>query len=178
MTAHPHHETSLPVPVRYVPASRPDRGPAMVEHIDRRLCRNCGNWYWTGDEHSCPTRDQVTAAYIPPPVADPATIPDPDRTHPAGLTWYALLEPQPIQLGPGTHRPALHPVLYLDAGRYWSGARHGLAVGRALIDMETAAVRYALSASFDRVPRLAIVLAAAASRWVHASTAYAEEFAS
>ncbi|MFD2794583.1 hypothetical protein ACFS27_13585 [Promicromonospora vindobonensis] len=150
----------------------------MVEHIDRRQCRSCGNWYWTGDEHTCPPAGQIAAVYIPPAVADPATIPDPDRTHPVGLTWYVPLEAQQIQLGSSTHRPALHPALHLDAGRYWSGARHGLAVGQALIDMETAAVRYALSASFDRAPRLAVALVEAANRWDRANTAYAEEFAS
>lgn len=178
MTARQHHESSLPVPLRYVPASRPDRGPAMVEHIDRRLCRDCGNWYWTGDEHTCPPRDQVTAAYIAPAVADPSTIPDPDRAHPASLTWHVPQRPRPIMPGSGADGPVLHPALHLDAGRYWAGAKHGLAVGRSRIVMDAAAVRYALSALLDRSPHLAIALAAAANRWVHASTAYAEEFAS
>ncbi|PUB32550.1 hypothetical protein C8K30_1011076 [Promicromonospora sp. AC04] len=150
----------------------------IAEHIDRRQCKNCGNWFWTGDEHTCPKPGEVAAAYLPPAVLDPASIPDPDRPHVAGLTWFAPLESRPIPLGPGAGAPALHPALHLAADRYWSGAGYGLAVGRARIAMDSTAIEYALSASLERSPHLAAALAETASVWNHALRRHAEEFAS
>ncbi|MFD2792552.1 hypothetical protein ACFS27_03225 [Promicromonospora vindobonensis] len=106
------------------------------------------------------------------------TIPDPDRTHPAGLTWYAPLESRPIVLGPSEDHPDLRPALALDAGRFWSGARHGLAVGRARVQLDDAAVRYALSADLRRAPAEVAALAQAATAWDHAIHAYAKDLSS
>src|SRR5690606_42032137 len=66
----------------------------------------------------------------PTPLADPATLPDLDRTHPAALTWLAPLEPRPIALGPSADPPVLRHALDIGADRFWSSARHGLVVGR------------------------------------------------
>jgi hypothetical protein len=110
--------------------------------------------------------------------ADPATIPDQDRAHPAGLTWLAPLEARPIVLGPSNDRPDLRPALAIGADRFWTHAHHGLAVGRARRDMDTAAVRYAFAASLDRSPHLAVAMVEAAGVWDRATTDYAKELAS
>jgi hypothetical protein len=107
---------------------------------------------------------------LAPIAADPTAIPDPDRAHPAGLTWVEPLTPRPIALGPSADHPDVRPVLALDAGRFWTAARHGLAVGRARREMDTAAVRYALSASLSRAPHLAVAMAEAAGVWTDATT--------
>lgn len=132
----------------------------------RVRCPRCGTWYGLDETHVCATASiQIATA-----AADPTALPDPDRAHPAGLTWLAPLEPRPIALGPSADHPDIRPALALDAGRYWTAARHGLAVGRARREMDTAAVRYALSASLDRSPHLAVAMAEAAGAWDAATT--------
>lgn len=133
-----------------------------MAHDVRTRCSSCGTWYWAGDAHAC------SAVY-------PTAIPDPDRAHPAGLTWLIPLEPRPIALGPSADHPEVRPALALDAGRFWTAARHGLAVGRARREMDTAAVRYALSASLDRSPHLAVAMAEAAGVWDAATTSAARD---
>jgi len=112
-----------------------------MTHDVRTMCHTCGAWYWVSDGHSCPSR---TAAYIPPAAVSPSDLPDGDRPLIPGLTWVVPLESRPIALGPSTDRPEIRPALALDADRYWSHARHGLAVGRARRDLDTAARDYAL----------------------------------
>jgi hypothetical protein len=119
--------------------------------------------------------DAPRSLNLSPVVADPAAIPDPDRAHPAGLTWVEPLTPRPIILGPSANHPDVRPALALDAGRFWTAARHGLAVGYARREMDTAAVRYALSASLDRAPHLAIAMVEAAGVWDEATTAAAHD---
>jgi hypothetical protein len=109
---------------------------------------------------------------LPPVAADPTTIPDPDRAHPAGLTWVEPLTPRPIVI---TDAPEIRPALALDAGRFWTAARHGLAVGRARREMDMAAVRYALSASLSRAPHLAVAMAEAAGIWTDATSSAAHD---
>lgn len=94
----------------------------------------------------------------PTPLADPATLPDPYRTHPAALTWLAPLEPRPIALGPSADHPVLRHALDIGADRFWSSARHGLVVGRKQAAFDTAAFQYALAASPARSPHLRAAL--------------------
>lgn len=105
-----------------------------------------------------------------------AEIPDPDRAHPAGLTWVEPLTPRPIALGPSTDHPEVRPALALDAGRFWSEARHGLAVGRAEIEMDTAVLHQGMAAN-PRQGYLRAAVAEAAAVWVLATEMYAKEIA-
>jgi hypothetical protein len=116
----------------------------------------------------------MSAAHIPSPVADPSALPDPDRAHPAGLTWITPLTPRPIPLGPSEDHPEVRPALALDAGRFWSEARHGLAVGRAEIAMDTAVLHQGMAAN-PRQGFLRAAVAEAAARWTRATENYAEE---
>lgn len=82
----------------------------------------------------------------PTPLADPATLPDPDRAHPAALTWLAPLESRPIALGPSADHPVLRHALDIGADRFWSSAEHGREVGRKQAAFDDAAIDYALAA--------------------------------
>lgn len=112
---------------------------------------------------------------LSPVVADPATIPDPDRAHPASLTWVEPLVPRPILVGPSADHPELRHVLALDAGRFWSASRHGTRVARRRQAMDDAAFDYALSADPSRSPHLALAMAEAAGAWTDATDAYASD---
>lgn len=134
-------------------------------------CQKCGTWYGLDESHVC----AASSIQLVELAADAAEVPDPDRAHPAGLTWVEPLVPRPIALGPSTDHPEVRPVLALDAHRFWSGARHGLAVGRARVELDDAAVRYALSADLCRAPAEVAALAQAATAWDAAIHAYAKE---
>lgn len=117
----------------------------------------------------------MSAAYIPGSAADPAAIPDPDRPHPPGLTWYVPLLPRPILIGPSEDHPDVHPALALNADQFWSSVHHGLRVGRARVALDLAAVQYALSASLDRARTEVADLADAAEAWATAVQEYTLE---
>lgn len=117
----------------------------------------------------------MSAAHIPPSGTDPATLPDPDRPHPPGLTWYVPLLPRPILLGPSEDHPEIQPALALDADRFWSSVHHGFRVGRARAAFDLAAVQYALSASLDRARTEVTDLADAAQAWATAVHDYTLE---
>lgn len=72
-----------------------------------------------------------------------AEIPDPDRTVPPGLRWTTPLESRPIILG--RDHPEIRPVLDLQAGRFWTASRHGLAIGRAERTLHNAAMDFAFA---------------------------------
>jgi hypothetical protein len=119
----------------------------------------------------------VTVTLPPDGAVDLAvTIPaDPPPAHPAGLTWVVPAEQHPIVIGPSTDHPELHSALDLRADRFWSGARHGLAVGRARVAMDDAAIEYALSADMHSSSHLAAGLADAATAWARAAAAAAHD---
>lgn len=111
-------------------------------------------------------------------IPDPADLPDLDRQTPPGMTWRAPLMPRPIPLGPSEDRPEVRPALALDADRFWSGARHGLAVGRARIALDAAAIQYALSAQLDRARAEVSALVDAAAAWDRTLSNYSKELTS
>lgn len=145
-----------------------------VVDYGRVRCNACGDFYDIDEGHTCPSA--AAAALLPAAVVDasavpdPATLPDPDadepdRTYPAGLTWVEPLMPRPIVLGPSADHPDLRPALALDAGRFWSEARHGLEIGRKQIDVEEGAVWYALAPNMRTAPeRLAYLVDAIEAR--------------
>lgn len=137
----------------------------------RVRCPKCGTWYGLDETHVCAT----ASIQIDPAAANPTTVPDLDRPHPAGLTWVSPLTPRPIVLGPSADHAELHPALDLAADRFWSSARHGLAVGHARLEMDAAAMAYALSASPQASPHLAVAMAEAADVWTHATTSAARD---
>jgi len=137
----------------------------------RVRCPRCGTWYGLDESHVCAS----SSIQIDSNAFDPAALPDPDRPHPAGLTWVEPLVPRPIVI---TDSPDTRPALDIQADRFWSGARHGLAVGRARIRLDDAALRYALSADLGRAPAEVSALAQAATAWDTAITDYAKELAS
>ncbi|MEU4386795.1 hypothetical protein [Promicromonospora sp. NPDC023805] len=127
-------------------------------------CQICKEFYDIDEGHVCPLGG-AAAPTLPVDVVDVAAVPDEDRPHPVGLTWVAPLEARPIVLGPSADHPELRPALALDAHRFWSHARHGLAVGRAEIDLEEAAVWYAIAPNMRTAPeRLAYLVETAAVR--------------
>lgn len=134
----------------------------------RVRCPKCGTWYGLDETHVCAT----ASIQIDTVAADPTTLPDPDRAHPAGLTWVEPLTPRSIVI---TDAPDIRPALALDAHRFWTGAHHGLAVGRARRAMDQAAIRYSLSAQLDRAPHLAVAMAEAAGVWSTATSSAAHE---
>jgi hypothetical protein len=79
-----------------------------------------------------------------------AELPDPGRTPAPGLTWVAPLEARPIALGPSNDHPEVRPALAIDAVAFWTGSRHGLAVGRAELEQDRAAMRFALAPDLRR----------------------------
>ncbi|GAA4707275.1 hypothetical protein APR04_003777 [Promicromonospora umidemergens] len=127
-------------------------------------CTACDTWYDIDVGHLCPTGG-AAAPTLPSAVVDVAEVPDVDRPHPASLTWVAPLEARPIVLGPSADHPDLRPVLALDGHRFWSGARHGLAVGRARARFDEAAKKYAFAPDLHRAPAEAVELAQAAAAW-------------
>jgi hypothetical protein len=145
----------------------------------RVRCNACGDFYDIDEGHTCPSA--AAAALLPVAVVDAATVPDPatlpdpdadepDRTHPAGLTWVEPLVPRPIALGPSAEHPELRPVLDIQAARFWTNARHGLAIGRAEIAMDQA-----LTAAPSRAYRVRV--AETSDCWNRATTNYAKELA-
>jgi len=116
----------------------------------------------------------MSAAYIPSAEVDPATLPDLDRAHPAGLTWVEPLVPRPIALGPSNNHPDLRPALAIDVAAFWSHARHGLAVGRAEIEMDQAVMRQALAAN-PRQGHLRAAVAETSAQWDRAINEYVKE---
>jgi hypothetical protein len=112
---------------------------------------------------------------LSPVVADPATIPDPDRAHPIGLTWVSPLTPRPIILGPSADHPDLRPALDIQADRFWAMARHGTRIAQRRQAMDDAALDFALSADPSRSPHLALAMAEAAGAWTDATDTYALE---
>lgn len=128
-------------------------------------CQICKEFYDIDEGHICPLGGAAAPTLPAAVVVDLAAIPDVDRPHPAGLTWVAPLESRPIVLGPSADHPELRPALAIDGHRFWSGARHGLAVGRADIDFEEAAVWYAIAPNMRTAPeRRAYLVDAAAAR--------------
>jgi len=151
--------------------------PALKVRYGRARCERCDTWYDIDEGHMCPTGG-AAAPHLPAAVVDVAVVPDADRTHPAGLTWVAPLEARPIALGPSADRPELRPALALDAHRFWSGARHGLEIGRRQIDVEEAAVWYALAPNMRTAPeRLAYLVDAVAARAAAIDGYYSSEYA-
>lgn len=137
-------------------------------------CQICKEFYDIDEGHICPLGGAAAPTLLPV-VVDVAAVPDVDRAHPAGLTWVAPLESRPIVLGPSADHPELRPALAIDGHRFWSGARHGLAVGRADIDLEEATVWYAIAPNMRAAPeRLAYLVEAAAARTI-AIDAYVDE---
>ena len=143
----------------------------MAIRYGKVRCPKCSAWYGLDESHVCAAASIQLAALA----AVVTEIPDWDRAHPAGLTWIEPLMPRPIALGPSANHPEVRPVLALDADRFWSGARHGLDIGRARVELDDAAVRYALSADLRRAPAEVAALAQAATAWDHAIHAYAKE---
>jgi len=136
-------------------------------------CPRCGEWYGLDETHVCASAAPLTLGAT----ADPATVPDLDRPLVPGLTWVVPLESRPIALGPSTDRPEIRPALALDADRYWSHARHGLTVGRARRDLDTAARDYALqpAPTTGAIPVLVAELSQAAAAWDKAITNAAKD---
>lgn len=143
----------------------------MSIRYGRVRCPKCGDFYDIDETHVC----AASSIQLVELAADAAAVPDPDRAHPAGLTWVEPLVPRPIALGPSADHPEVRPVLALDAGRFWSHARHGLEIGRARVKLDDAAVRYALAADLRRAPAEVAALAQAATAWDHAINDYAKE---
>lgn len=116
------------------------------------------------------TPDALVVAEASPTGAE---IPDPDRTVPPGLRWAAPLESRPIILG---HDCAeVRPVLDLQAGRFWTGARHGLAIGRAEQTLHDAAMTFAFAPDLRAAQVQQAALAHAGSEYDAAITHYIEE---
>ena len=90
------------------------------------------------------------------------------------MTWLAPLESRPIALGPSNDHPDLRPALAIDAAAFWAGARHGLAVGRAEIEMDRAVLHQGMAAN-PRQGYLRAAVAEAAAVWTRATENYAEE---
>lgn len=91
------------------------------------------------------------------------------------LTFYVPLESRPIQLGPAADHPGLRPVLALPVAAWVTARRHGLEIGRRRMELDKAAVRYALSPSLSRARAEVVDLGDAAEAWVAANTRYARE---
>lgn len=143
----------------------------MALRYGKVRCPKCDTWYGLDETHVCATASiQLDLA-----AADPTTIPDPDRAHPAGLTWVSPLIPRPIVLGPSADHPDLRPALDLAADRFWANARHGARIAERKAAMDGAALDYALSADPSRSPHLAIAMAEAAGMWVQATDDYAND---
>jgi hypothetical protein len=137
----------------------------------RVRCPRCHVWYGLDETHVCASSSiQLATA-----AADPATIPDPDRAHPIGLTWVSPLTPRPIILGPSANHPDLRPALDLAADRFWTAAKHGTRIARRRQAMDDAALDFALSADPSRSPHLALAMAEAAGAWTDATDAYASD---
>lgn len=114
-----------------------------------------------------------TALVLDEHPTSPTTVPDPDRETPAGLRWTADLESRPIILG--HDRPEIRPVLDIRADRFWSGARHGLAIGRAERTLHDAAMAFAFAPDLRRAQVQQAALAHAGSVFDAAMTDYIEE---
>lgn len=153
------------------------RSAALKIRYGRARCPKCSAWYDIDEGHLCPSA-QLAAAVLPPAVVDAAELPDAARPHPAGLTWCVPLTPRPIPPAAGQDRPELRPALALDAVRFFHGARHGLAIGRALIDLEEGSIWYAIAPDMRRAPERLTYLVQATKAWTEAITAYAKEIAS
>ena len=121
-----------------------------------------------------PVLPTLAGPFLSPVVVDPADLPDLDRPLVPGLTWYAPLEERPIVL---IDHAEVRPVLALNAGRFWDGARHGLAVGRAKARMDAAVLAYGLASSLAASPHLAIRVAETAGEWTGALDTATREFA-
>jgi len=113
----------------------------------------------------------VLELLVPP---RPEDLPDLDRPHPPGLTWAAPLDPRPIVV---EDHPTIRPVLAIDAGQFWTGARHGLTVGRTRAALDAAAVAYALAPTLAGAPDLAAALAETAAQWTLAIDGAAADWA-
>lgn len=98
---------------------------------------------------------------------------DPDQHFPAGLRWTVDLESRPIILG--RDRPELRHVLDIRAGRFWTGARHGLAIGRTERTLHDAALAFAFSADLRAAHLERAALARAGSEYDAVVTDYIEE---
>jgi hypothetical protein len=142
----------------------------MDVRYGRARCPRCDTWYDIDEGHTCAAAVPA-AAFLRGPIADAATVPDPDRPHPAGLTWVSPLTPRPIPLGPSEDHPELRPALAIAADRFWTHAGHGLAVGRSEVAFDAA-----VAAAPSRAYRLRV--AETADAWDRATTNYAKELAS
>jgi hypothetical protein len=142
----------------------------MSIRYGRVRCNACGDFYDIDESHVCASASIQLADLA----ADATAIPDPDRAHPASLTWVEPLVPRPIVIGPSADRPEMRPVLAIDAHRFWSEARHGHAVGHAEIQMDTAVLHQGM-ASNPRQGFLRAAVAEAAAVWVLATENYARE---
>lgn len=141
-------------------------------------CQICKDFYDIDEGHVCPLGGAAAPTLPAAVVVDVAAVPDVDRSHPAGLTWFAPLESRPIVLGPSADHPELLPALALDGHRFWSGARHGLVVGRTQIDVEEATVWYAIAPNMRAAPeRLAYLVDAVAARTAAVDDYYSSELA-
>lgn len=149
----------------------------MKIRYGRARCPKCDTWYDIDEGHLCPSA-QLAAALLPAAVIEPTTVPALGRPHPAGLTWWAPLMPRPIPLGPSQDHPEVRPALALDADQFFHGARHGLAVGRALIDLEEGAIWFAIAPDMRRAPERLAYLVHATKAWTTAITHYAKELTS
>jgi len=109
----------------------------MKVRYGRVRCQKCHEFYDIDEGHLCPNAG-AAAAQLAAAVDAAATLPDLDRPHPPGLTWFTPLEARPIALGPAAAHPEVRPALALDADRFWSGARHGLADWPAVHALEDA----------------------------------------
>jgi hypothetical protein len=109
-----------------------------------------------------------------PVLPAPQALPDWDRPHPPGLTWAVPLDPRPIVV---EDHPTIRPVLAIDAGQFWTGARHGRTVGRTRAALDAAAVAYALAPTLADAPDLAAALAETAAEWTKALDGAAADWA-
>lgn len=91
------------------------------------------------------------------------------------LTFFVPLEARPILLGPAADQPELRPVLAIGHAAWVAARRHGLEIGRARLELDKAAVRYALSPSLSRARAEVVELGDMAEAWVAANTRYARE---
>lgn len=144
----------------------------MSARYGRVRCNACGDFYDIDEGHVCASAS--AGAHLPLAVVDAAALPDPDRAHPAGLSWIEPLTPRPIVLGPSADHPDLRPALAIDAGRFWSEAKHGRAIGHAEIQMDTAVLHQGM-ASNPRQGFLRAAVAEAAAVWTRATENYARE---
>lgn len=106
----------------------------------------------------------------------PTDLPDLDCETPPGLCWTVDLESRPIILG--HDHPEIRPVLDIQAGRFWTGSRHGLAIGRAEQTLHDAAMTFAFAPDLRAAQVQQAALAHAGSEYDSAVSDYIREVAS